>query len=150
MTCLGLQALAPRIKLPASYSRPYRDAVKFIKRYTIDEELDLLWIGCLIAKLGPPGFRKLWAKLQPAGVHYFYGFDATLADIDAAAANMLDYAKLLEQHADKGEVCAVSLSYRPPAVRVSCCFAPPCTLLLSLLLGEMRAISLVRLGNFHV
>jgi hypothetical protein len=109
-TCLRLQALAPRIKLPVGFNRPYRDVVKFCKRYNMDESMVLIWIGCLFAKLGPPGFAKLWSSLAPALKHYFYGFNATLEDIDAAAANMAEYAETLERFALNDKVSSARLT----------------------------------------
>jgi hypothetical protein len=76
----------------------------------MEELANLIWIGCLIAYTGPPGFQKLWRELQPALQHYIYGFDATGDAMLSAARHLKQFAIYLDEYAVSGQVCFVLLS----------------------------------------
>jgi hypothetical protein len=98
------QELEPRIKYPFAFNRPYRDVVHHWKAYILEELGNLLFIGHILAGLGPPGFRKLLKSLLPALQHYMYDFHATEADMQRAAAHLRTYACDLEAFVLAGAV----------------------------------------------
>lgn len=116
-----LQSLKHRIKLPFGFNRPYRCVVKYGKSYVMEELANLIWLGGLLAEAGPPGFRRLWGFLQPALQHYLYGWNATVEDIHAAAANMRNYAQELERGVIAGKIPSNLLS---PNLHVAVCRLP--------------------------
>lgn len=88
----------------SAFNRPYRCVVKYIKSYVIEELANLIFIGSYIAKCGPPGFKTLWMRLQPAVHHYLYGKDDTLAQRAAAETSLRQYAQKLENFVLEGKV----------------------------------------------
>ena len=108
---LWMQKLAPRLAFPSSFNRAYRCVVTSIKSYVMEELANLVFVGCFIAKCGPPGFQRLWAHLQPALWHYLYGRDDTQDQQRAAASSMWAYAKALEEFVLKGEVRCIPCPY---------------------------------------
>ena len=101
---LLLQGLACRIVYGSAFNRPYRCVVKYIKSYVIEELANLIFIGSYIAKCGPPGFKTLWMRLQPALLHYLYGKDDTVAQQHAAETSLRRYAMKLEKYVIEGKV----------------------------------------------
>lgn len=99
-----LQALHGRIVYPSAFNRAYRCVVKYIKSYVMEELANLIFIGCYIAQCGPPGFKSLWMRLQPAVWHYLYGRDDTAAQRRAAAVSLQNYASRLEKYVIDGKV----------------------------------------------
>ena len=88
----------------SAFNRPYRCVVKYIKSYVIEELANLIFIGSYIAKCGPPGFKTLWMRLQPALHHYLYGKDDNLAQRAAAETSLRKYAQKLESFVLEGKV----------------------------------------------
>lgn len=72
----------------------------------MEELSNLIWIGGLLAMLGPPRFKELWSHLQPALQHYMYGFNASVAEMCAAAERLRKYACKLEQLVKEDKVCS--------------------------------------------
>ena len=91
--------------LPSGFNRPYRDIVKYIKSYTIEELSNVIFLGCYMAKVGPPGFLSLWKHLQPALHHYIYGYDDDMHQQRKAHEDLVAFASLLEQMVRDGKVC---------------------------------------------
>lgn len=89
---------------PSAFNRAYRCVVKYIKSYVMEELGNLIFIGCYIAQCGPPGFKTLWMRLQPALWHYMYGRNDTIAQRNAAEASMKAYAARLEKYVIDGKV----------------------------------------------
>jgi hypothetical protein len=104
-----LQRLEDRIRFPASFSRPYRDVVKWCKAYIMEELGNLVWIGCMMAYHGPAKFQTLWKFLQPCLLHYLFASDPNQAACDAAAASLQGYGSSIEELVATGVVCALSL-----------------------------------------
>lgn len=66
---------------------------------------NMIWLGGVVAELGPVGFQQLWAHLHKVLVHYIYGLEvATCEACDAAHQSLRDYAELLEQKVYEGQV----------------------------------------------
>lgn len=103
-TSFNVQALGSRIQLPFGFNRPYRCIVKYVRHYTIEELGSFIWIGGLVSRYGPPGFRELWSLLQPALCHYMYGCDATEEDMRAASRSLWAFACCLENKVLQGVV----------------------------------------------
>lgn len=101
---LLVQALSSRIVYPSAFNRPYRCAVKYIRSYVMEELANLIFIGCYVAQCGPPGFKTLWMRLQPAMWHYMYGKHDTVAQRHAAERSLKNYAARLEQYVLEGKV----------------------------------------------
>jgi hypothetical protein len=99
-----MQGLANRVRFPAVFNRPYRCVVAEVQHYTMEELGSFLWVGSMIAKIGPPGFRKLWQQLCPALKHYLYNHDATQDECDKAADRLWQYAVELEELVFAGQV----------------------------------------------
>ena len=92
-----MQGLQGRVVFPKGINRSYRDVTAYIDSYTLEETSNLIWIGCLVARMAPAGFQRLWGHLQPALQHYIYGTDASKAAMRAAAEHMRKYAEELEK-----------------------------------------------------
>jgi hypothetical protein len=75
-----------------------------VQHYTMEELGSFLWVGSMIAKIGPPGFQKLWQHLCPALKHYLYNHNATAAQCDEAYDHLWSYAVELEKLVDTGQV----------------------------------------------
>jgi hypothetical protein len=103
-----VQRLATRITYPSGFNRQYRCVIDYIKSYVMEELANLVFVGCLVAKLGPPGFQRLWKEVQPAVWHYIYGFQDNKTDQQQAANHMRNYACLLEQLVEEQQVCNFS------------------------------------------
>lgn len=89
---------------PSAFNRAYRCVLKHIGSYVMEELANLIFIGCYIAQCGPPGFKSLWVKLQPALWHYLYGVNDTVAQQQQAAKDMRSYAVKLEELVKTGQV----------------------------------------------
>jgi hypothetical protein len=63
----------------------------------MEEIANLLWLGHILARHGPPGFQALWSQLRPAAVHYIYGFNATQEACQEAAKKLRCYAVSTEE-----------------------------------------------------
>lgn len=100
----ALQALASRIKYPAPFNRKYRCVVEYSESYIMEEYANMVWIGSLIAKIGPPGFQSLWRLLRPVLKHYIYNFDAEPEECELAGKQLWDYACCVEEHVQAGHV----------------------------------------------
>lgn len=98
------------IEYPHCKGAKPRDPTHYINDLKMEELADLLWIGGVLANKAPAGFKKAWGHLQPALVHYLYGFEATEHDIRTASNNLYKYAELIETHVQAGEVCHDILS----------------------------------------
>ena len=116
-----MQALEPRLKLPATFNRPYRDVVAHCKQYTMEELANLAFIGCLFAKHAPPGYQQLWQLLQPVVHHYIFETDATPAQIEAAAHKATQFAALVEEHVTKQHVCFAYILVSQSCQKMCCC-----------------------------
>jgi hypothetical protein len=86
------------------FNRPYRCVVEECQHYTMEEIGSFLWIGSMVATIGPPGFRRLWGYLSQAVKHYLFAHDAAEVDSDSAAANLKKYAVELEKLVGTGKV----------------------------------------------
>ena len=105
-----VQGLRHRIKYCSAFNRPYRCIVKNVKGYIMEELGNLIFIGCYIARCGPPAFQALWKHLQPALHHYIYGYEDTWHTAQAAHRHAREYATLLEQLVLQGKVGLPSLT----------------------------------------
>jgi hypothetical protein len=92
------------IGFPHAFASPPRDPVRFLARFKMEETANLLWVGHILAKHGPPGFQQLWSLLRPAATHYIYGFNASQEACDDAADLLRVYAILLERMVISKEV----------------------------------------------
>ena len=107
------------------------------------ELANLIFVGCFIAKCGPPGFQCMWAHLQKALWHFWYVRDDTHEEQPAAASSMWAYAKALEQFILKGEVhCipyspSVGLAYGLAEDNLLCHVAVPDITDSSILIGQL-------------
>jgi hypothetical protein len=88
----------------------YRDVVHHCLDFTMAELSAFIWYGGGIAELGPPGFKKLWANLQPALWHYMYNRSASAEDMREAARHLRSYAEDLERYVIRGWVCNFKFS----------------------------------------
>jgi len=70
----------------------------------MEELANLIFIGCYVAKCGPPGFKSLWMRLQPAMWHYLYGKDDTADQRCDAERSLKHYAARLEKYVIDGQV----------------------------------------------
>lgn len=103
-----MQDLWCRIVYPSAFNRAYRCVVKYIKSYVMEELANLIFIGCYIARCGPPGFKTLWMRLQPALWHYMYGRHDSVAQRNAAETSLKAYAARLEKYVIEGKVASRS------------------------------------------
>lgn len=99
-----VQGLVRRVRFPAVFNRPYRCVAEEVQHYTMEELGSYLWVGSMVAKIGPPGFQKLWRFLCPALKHYLYSHDADSSACDTAARNLWHYAVELEKLVDSSKV----------------------------------------------
>jgi hypothetical protein len=110
------QALAERFHFPSAFDMQYRDVVHCCLEFTMAALSAFIWYGGAIAELGPAGFKKLWANLQPALWHYLYNRHASTDDMHAGARHLRAYAEDLEGYVIQGWVCnlpmAVSMCVR--------------------------------------
>lgn len=118
-----MQALHGRIVYPSAFNRSYRCVVKYIKSYVMEELANLIFIGCYIAQCGPPGFKSLWMRLQPAMWHYLYGKNDTASQRRTAEVSLQNYAARLEKYVIDGKV-----NYRFPLLchLLHCCLKHVC------------------------
>ena len=71
----------------------------------IMEELGTqVWIGCLIAKHGPPKFQLLWKHLQMVLKHHLFDADPSEADCQRANRAMDQYCETIEELVQSGHV----------------------------------------------
>lgn len=86
---LDMQDLKHRVRYPLCFAHKYKDIVQNGHQYIMESWSNMIWLGCLIAEYGPPGFQLLWKHLQPALKHYIYGLEDTQPDQMRVAANSL-------------------------------------------------------------
>ena len=99
-----VQQLEDRIALPAIFSRPYCCVIKWCKKYIMEELGTLVWIGCLMAKHGPPKFQLLWKQLQVVLKHHLFDADPSAADCERANRSMDAYCETIDSLVLSGHV----------------------------------------------
>jgi hypothetical protein len=100
-----VQELAARLVFPRGSGRKFRDPVKYIDGYTMEELARSLFTGCIFAFLGPAGLQRLWRPLSKAGRHYIHGHDAGEPEMRAAAQAFSEFAAELEKLVIAKQVC---------------------------------------------
>ena len=108
------QSLASRIVFPRGSGRKYRDAVKYVSSYTMEELAHLLFVGGAIAHRGPDGFQRLWKPFRKSLTHYIYGHGATEEAMRMAAQDYAEFCEVLEDLVIKGQVITSHLKQHAP------------------------------------
>lgn len=83
----------------------------------MEEYANTLVIGCLIARCGPPGFKKLWRHATGFARHYLFNFDPTEAQTRAAVAHLKAYACEMEKLVIRKKVRGQSCHWQPMLCR---------------------------------
>jgi hypothetical protein len=107
-----------RVEYPHGKGCKPEDPTHAVLDYKMEQLADLLWVGGIIAKQGSATFREAWRYLQPACVHYLFGFDSTHLEMVSAAESLRNYANLIEKLVAQDRVRCPT-SYNAPTLHAA-------------------------------
>lgn len=97
-----MSARAADVQPPSDYGRPYRDIVKYINSYLMEDWMHFVETASLyiFKDVLPEDIKELWDLLRSAVLHYCRPAPADedfVADREAAAEDMFRFAQLMEE-----------------------------------------------------
>ena len=89
--------------MPTGFNKPYRDIIKYIKSYTIEELGNVLWLAPVLFSGAPAGFQRLFFLLRPALVLYMCCTDAEEPEVRTAVKQLHEYLEAVDWHVRLGQ-----------------------------------------------